>query len=93
MSMTPRHISRRTIFAMALACLLLSSALSACSIETLRAEKSPPDYGEVSSAITTAVPRVVAVEDLGRSLNGFSYRLRRVLASKVLKLPRIQPPR
>ncbi|KRC64878.1 hypothetical protein ASE12_08965 [Aeromicrobium sp. Root236] len=75
MSMTPRLVSRRTIFAVTLACALLCSALSACSIETLRAEKAPPDYGEVSSAVTAAVPRVVEVRDLGRSLNGFSYRL------------------
>ncbi|MFE6996012.1 hypothetical protein ACFVAE_08665 [Microbacterium sp. NPDC057659] len=32
------------------------------------------DFGDVSSAVTEAVPRVVAVRDPARSKNGFGYR-------------------
>ncbi|MFE6735297.1 hypothetical protein [Microbacterium sp. NPDC057650] len=56
---------------------LLSSALVGCGAlnEAIKAEKGPADYGDVAAAVTEAVPRVVEVDDLGRSRNGFGYRL------------------
>ncbi|WP_147303254.1 hypothetical protein [Microbacterium bovistercoris] len=38
-------------------------------------EKEPADYGDVSSAVTDAVPRIVAVEDPERWRNGFGWAL------------------
>lgn len=64
---------------MALAGTLLSGALSGCGIvtpETEHTQEATVDYGDVAEAVTAAVPRVVTVRDLSRSLNGFAYALR-----------------
>lgn len=73
-----RHgAGKRTLLAVMLAASLLSGALAGCGVippETEKTEETPVDYGDVSSALTAAVPRVVAIEDPGRSRNGFGHR-------------------
>lgn len=59
---------------MALACALLSGALSGCAIVKAETEDTV-DYGDVAEAVTAAVPRALIVRDLRRSTNGFGYRL------------------
>ena len=61
-----------------LACSLVSGALSGCAIATPATEQTEGttvDYGDVADAVTTAVPRVVAVQNLARSANGFGHRI------------------
>lgn len=71
-----RRMSRR-LLAVALAAVFGSTGLAGCStLETMaQSEKRPVSYGDLSGAVTSATPRVVAVTDVSRSLNGFYYRL------------------
>ena len=67
----------RALLAVVLAGSLLTPALAACGTNpqgTDKTEETPVDYGDVANAVTTALPRVVAVEDPGWSQNGFGYR-------------------
>ena len=70
---------KRTLLAVVLVGSLLSGALSGCGIVTPgteQTEEATVDYGDVADAVTAAVPRVVNVRDLSRSLNGFGHALR-----------------
>ena len=75
--MKRRHIHMRRLLAVALAGSLLSGALSGCVIALPGTEQTERtvDYGDVADAVTTAIPRVEGVQDLGRSMNGFGYRI------------------
>lgn len=68
-----RQVNRRQILTVALAGTLLSAGLSGCGFGRPGAEKTV-DYGNVSDAVMTAVPRIVKVEDLDQSMNGFGHR-------------------
>ena len=77
--MKRRPIHTRRLLAAMLAASLLSGALSGCVFAppaTEQQEGSTVDYGDVATAVTTAVPRIVSVRDLSRSLNGFGHALR-----------------
>ena len=75
--MKRRHIGMRRLLAVALAGSLLSGALSGCIFTppAIESRDGTVDYGDVADAVTTAVPRIVGVRDLDRSLNGFGYRI------------------
>ncbi|QEW01843.1 hypothetical protein [Microbacterium lushaniae] len=83
MTMMRRIGSRRSLPAIALAGALLASGMIGCSALTPTPQPSPPqsteqalaEYGDLSEAVTTAAPRVVAVTDPGRSRNGLGERL------------------
>lgn len=69
---------------------LLTGAFAGCAIVapeaqntagTQNTEEGTVEFGDVSNAVMTAVPKVVEVEDLGRSRNGFGYRLELSLVS------------
>lgn len=68
---------RRTLLAVVLAASLMSGALAGCGLlpSGMGTEKGPADYGDVADAVTAAEPRVAAVRDLDRHLNGFAYAL------------------
>lgn len=68
----------RRLLAVALTGVLLSGGLAGCGVLPSgggQTEETTVDYGDVASAVTTAVPRVVEVDSLQRSRNGFGYRL------------------
>jgi hypothetical protein len=67
----------RRLLAVMLAGSLLTGALSGCLFKppAIESRDGTVDYGDVADAVTTAVPRIVGVEDLDRSLNGFAYRI------------------
>ena len=75
--MKRRPIHTRRLLAVLLAASLLTGALSGCLFKppAIESRDGTVDYGDVADAVTTAVPRVVGVEDLSRSLNGFAYRI------------------
>ena len=78
MNVKRRHLVMRSLLAVTLAGSLLSGALSGCVIATPGAEQTEGttvDYGDVADAVTTAVPRVVGVQDLARSVNGLGHRI------------------
>lgn len=62
---------------MLLSGVLLSGALAGCLFPppAIESRDGTVDYGNVADAVTAAVPRVTGVNDLGRSLNGFGYRI------------------
>lgn len=69
----------RRLLAVTLAGVLLGGGLAGCGIiapgDDGRAEETTVDYGDVSTAVTEAVPRVVEVDGLERSRDGLGYRL------------------
>ncbi|GAA2987089.1 hypothetical protein JOD63_002181 [Microbacterium terrae] len=68
----------RLLPALVLAGALLGGALAGCGVVpqgTQNSEEATVDYGDVAEAVTTAVPRVVAVEDPSRWKNGFGHGL------------------
>jgi hypothetical protein len=76
MNVARRDIGRRRLLAILLAGSLLSGGLAGCGIlppEPDKTEEATVEYGNVASAVTAAVPRIVAVEDPGRWRNGFGY--------------------
>ena len=75
--MMRRHTHTRRLLAVMLAGSLLIGALSGCLFKppAIESRDGTVDYGDVAEAVTTAVPRIVGVDDLGRSLNGFAYRI------------------
>lgn len=78
MIVTRRRLAMRSLLAVTLAGSLLSGALTGCAIATPGTEQTEGttvDYGDVADAVTTAVPRVVAVQDLARSANGLGHRI------------------
>jgi hypothetical protein len=71
---------RRSMTAATLTGALLAVSLTGCAIttptpETTTEEAPVAEYGNLSEALTAAVPRVVGVSDPGRSRNGFGQRL------------------
>jgi len=48
-------------------------AMVGCSLESR--DDGPPDIGDVPAAVMSAVPRVTAVEDPSRWLNGFGHAI------------------
>jgi hypothetical protein len=75
--MQRRHGNMRRLLSAILAGLLLSGALSGCGVlrDEFESRDGTVDYGDVAEAVTAAVPRVVAVRDLSRWLNGFAYAM------------------
>lgn len=76
-----RQLRRRTSITLTvLIGSLLTVSMPGCVIATPPTEKTTEEapvveYGDLSEALSTAVPRIVGVEDLGRSGNGAGYRL------------------
>lgn len=76
--MMRRIAPRRRLLTALVAAALAGGALSGCGVAaptTPETEEAPMEFGDVSAAVTAAAPRVVAVEDPGRSQNGFGHRL------------------
>ena len=75
--MRSRGATRR-LTALALTGLLLGAGLTACASPAEHGghtEEKTVDYGDVATALTQAVPRVVEVDGLQRSRNGLGHRL------------------
>ncbi|MDR2996813.1 MAG: hypothetical protein LBU78_01705 [Microbacterium sp.] len=73
-----RRTGGRRILAVALAGMLLGGGLTGCGVlpsSDNHSEETTVDFGDVATAVTTAVPRVVEVDELKRSRNGFGYRI------------------
>lgn len=71
------NMGQRAI-AVALASVLLCGAATGCSVIASEIDHRAGEttgYGSIAEAVVAASPRVLAVEDLGKSLNGFAYRL------------------
>ncbi|UJP09165.1 hypothetical protein L2X99_12000 [Microbacterium sp. KUDC0406] len=68
---------RRRLLAVTLTGILLGGGLVGCGAPEPGSdtEETTVDYGDVSTAVTEAVPRVVEVDQLQRSRDGFGYRL------------------
>ncbi|MFC4140619.1 MULTISPECIES: hypothetical protein [unclassified Microbacterium] len=78
MSMRRWDAGGRRLLAVALTGALLGGGLAGCSVLPAgggHTEETTVDYGDVSDAVTEAAPRVVEVDSLKRSRNGFGYRL------------------
>ncbi|WP_405373037.1 MULTISPECIES: hypothetical protein [unclassified Microbacterium] len=75
-----RTLRRQPVLAMVLSGALLGGALTGCSIappapETTTEEAPVAEFGNVTEAVTAAVPRVVGAQDPGRSRNGLGERI------------------
>lgn len=76
--MQHRSVRGRRLLAAAVAGALLSGSVAGCGVlppSGGQTEEQTVDYGDVSSAVVAGVPRVVAVDGLERSRNGFGHRL------------------
>lgn len=74
--MIERGAGRRGLLAILLTGALLGGGLTGCGVlpeAPEKTEETTVDYGDVSNAVTTAVPRVTATEDPGRWRNGFGH--------------------
>ena len=91
MTMMRRIGSRRALPAIALAGALAFGMTGCSALAPTTPQPSPPqgteqvlaEYGNLSEAVTTAAPRVVAVTDPGRSRNGLGERLELTLLTDV----------
>lgn len=76
--MKRRDLTRRGLLAVVLSVALLGGGLVGCGVlqpTPEKTEETTVDYGDVANAVTTAVPRVVVVEDPGRWRNGLGHAL------------------
>lgn len=90
-TMRRRHPAPRSLAAIALAVVLLGGGAPGCAAiaptpQTAAphtTEEAPVEYGNVSEAVTAAVPRVLAVTDPGHSRNGLGRRVQLTLMTDV----------